>query len=197
MLATQKHITLRALSVILAVSLCCMPLFGCDGVDPVELPPEDDAVVDDTDPGYSWIYQINLPSENAVFMYGYPYEPEFAGIRIVINDATSQGVLFCLEDDFDISVSYTNYFFLLCLDGEEWLNIPFEENVGFDATLMIPHSPPHPDEYVSFTWCFDDLKPGRYRFVRGIYLYEEIGIEYRYYNSGLSLIYLYAEFEIE
>ena len=46
MLATQKHITLRALSVVLAISLCCIPLFGFSNPDSPD-PLSKDAVFGD------------------------------------------------------------------------------------------------------------------------------------------------------
>ena len=176
-LLKYKRFFQKSICLSLIVSCCCVPLFGCVK----------------TDPDYNWINQIELPSENAVFMDGYSSESEFAGIRLVIKDVTPQGAIIHFENDYGTPVSFSASFTLWILDDKDWRCIPFEENVGFTWELVLPYPPPHADRYINFILYFGSLEPGKYRFEEGIHLSHD------YDNNDISNLFsvnLYVEFEI-
>ena len=170
-----KHTGLfrRSLCAVLIVSLCCIPLFGCEGVDPIELPLEDDSVVSPQP-------EKSLESiENWTHIQSVGFAPEYNGVRIVIDKATLQGLSLHLENDFGIQVGYDcngAYPYLQVFKDGQWHYVATKELIF--TTLMLGTTPGLPrflaDQYYSFSWIasndgrehlYGELEPGQYCFV--------------------------------
>ena len=199
MLATQKHITLRALSVVLSISLCCIPLFGCDGVDPVELPPEKQDPVVSPQPEEN-LENPQIETQSVVFV------SEYNGVRIVVDKATPQGLVLHLENDFGAQVGYDcngAIPYLQVFKDGQWQYVATKEPVLTTLMLGTNWSLPYflVNQYYSFSllandgreFLYGELESGQYRFI----------LELRFPNEyTASLIfdwdsyYFWAEFEI-